>query len=200
MKIFLSIILAFILWTIIFVVRPYNFWLMMACATTLLSAITIIFGRPLLDRSEINLKNILLGAGSAILLYFIFWIGKSLLPYFIPQSAENLNSIYANRGELSEGLIAILLFFPIGFGEELFWRGFIQRQLSGKYGPLIAFTVTLIVYTAIHLPTKNPVLILAALTCGAFWGLLYWLTGSIVPVLVSHMLWDPFIFVIRPLL
>ena len=62
-----------------------------------------------------------------------------------------------------------------------------------------AFVLTALLYTAIHVPTGNPVLILAALTCGLFWGGFYRATGRLVPVLVSHMLWDPFIFVIMPI-
>jgi membrane protease YdiL (CAAX protease family) len=64
---------------------------------------------------------------------------------------------------------------------------------------MTAYFVTILLYAGIHLPTKNPVLILAALTCGVFWGGLYWATGRLVPVLVSHMLWDPAIFVIFPI-
>jgi hypothetical protein len=101
-------------------------------------------------------------------------------------------------GNLSPIAVAGLLFFPIGFGEELFWRGYIQNKLAVKYGKYIGFIVATTIYTAIHIPTLNPVLILAALTCGIFWGYLYFLTGSLVVVIVSHMIWDPITFVFLP--
>ena len=50
-----------------------------------------------------------------------------------------------------------------------------------------------------HIPTENVMLVLAALTCGLFWGALYWKTGSIIPGLISHMVWDPLIFVLFPI-
>jgi membrane protease YdiL (CAAX protease family) len=31
------------------------------------------------------------------------------------------------------------------------------------------------------------------------WGGLYLWSGSIVPVLISHMIWDPLVFIILPL-
>ena len=84
-------------------------------------------------------------------------------------------------------------------GEEVYWRGFVQRYFSGKWGSTMAFLVTLILYTGVHLPTGNPVLILASFVCGAYWGALYCMSGSLVPVLISHMVWDPLIFIISPI-
>lgn len=201
-----GIVLAFILWTVIFVFRPLNFWVMLTFSTSLLAAIAFALGRPLLPSREFTAKNLLLGILLAVLLYAIFYVGNQFLvlasrlfPALLPDPAENIASVYANLGGLSPGLVAFLLFFPIGFGEEIFWRGFVQSRFRGRWSPRSAFVLTTLLYTAIHLPTGNPVLILAALTCGLFWGGFYWATGSLVPVLVSHMLWDPFIFVILPI-
>lgn len=201
-----GIVLAFILWTVIFVFRPLNFWILLTFSTSLLAAIAFALGRPLLPSREFTAKNLLLGILLAVLLYAIFYVGNQFLvlasrlfPALLPDPAENIASVYANLGGLSPGLVAFLLFFPIGFGEEIFWRGFVQSRFRGRWSPRSAFVLTTLLYTAIHLPTGNPVLILAALTCGLFWGGFYWATGSLVPVLVSHMLWDPFIFVILPI-
>ena len=199
MRIFAGILIAFVLWFTVFVLRPMNFWLMMSFATSLLILLSIIWGRPLLQWKELSFKNAALGVASAALLYGIFWAGNILLPYFIPNHAEDLNTIYANKGSLSPAFVALLLFFPIGFGEELFWRGFIQNKLALKCGKWAALFITTGVYAAVHIPTMNPVLILAALVCGAFWGSIYLLTGSIVPVLISHMLWDMSVFVLWPI-
>lgn len=179
---------------------------MLTFSTSLLSAIAFFQVRPLLSRSEFTARNILLGVFLAALLYALFYVGNQFLilvsrlfPFLLPDRAGNTASVYANLGGLSPGLVALLLLFPIGFGEEVFWRGFVQRRFKERGGGRFAFVLTTCLYTAIHLPTGNPVLILAALTCGLFWGGFYWVTGALVPVLVSHMLWDPFIFVILPI-
>jgi len=206
MALFFSIILAFVLWFVMFIVRPFNFWLMMSVSTSLLAAVSFAFRRPLFSREELSWKNILLGIAAAALLYVIFWIGNealiflsSLLPSLIPDRAGNIEAVYANRGALSPAVVGMLLFFPIGFGEEIFWRGFVQAGFSEKWGPLAAFGLTTLLYTAVHLPTGNPVLILAAFTCGVFWGGLYMAFGRLVPVVISHMVWDPMIFVVWPI-
>lgn len=198
--------LAFVLWFLMFVLKPLNFWVMLTFSTSLLSAIAFYLVRPLIAKSEFTAGNVLLGALLAALLYALFYVGNQFLvlvsrlfPSLLPDRAGNIASVYANLGGFSPTLVASLLFFPIGFGEEVFWRGFVQRRFQERGGGRSAFVLTTCLYTAIHLPTGNPVLILAALTCGLFWGGFYWATGTLVPVLVSHMLWDPFIFVIMPI-
>lgn len=151
------------------------------------------------------MRNAGIGIAAAMALYGVFWLGHEILILanaytgMLPRRAENLNAIYASRTELPQYIIAVLLFFPIGFGEEIYWRGFVQRFFQIKWGKGVAFLLTVILYTGVHLPTGNPVLILAAFICGIYWSGLYWYAGSIVPVLISHMLWDPFIFVIAPI-
>jgi len=205
-RIYLSILLAFALWAVMFVLRPLNFWLMLSFSTSLLGGIALAHVRPILRREEMTLKNFLLGFLMAGLLYAIFWLGNQFLifvsrlfPYLLPDRSGNISSVYANLGSLPPALVGGLLFFPIGFGEEIFWRGFVQRRFAESWNPAAGFVLALLLYTGVHLPTGNPVLILAAFTCGAFWGGLYWITGSILPVLISHMLWDPAIFVIWPI-
>ncbi len=189
-----------------FVWHPLNFWLLMSISTSVLAIISFYFVRPIFPRKEITWINLFYGISSAVVLYILFWLGNKsliliseLLPDLLPHRSENLQSIYANRGILPPYIVGLLLFFPIGFGEEIFWRGFIQRYFSIKWTGLTAVLLTTLLYTAVHLVTANPVLILAALTCGFFWSVLYWLTGALFPVLVSHMLWDPAIFIIWPI-
>ena len=203
---FSSIILALVLWFVMFVVRPLNFWLMMSISTSLLAAVSFAFGGCLISREEITWKNIFLGVPAAAVLYGIFLIGNQALifisaavPALVPDRAGNIAAVYANMGTLYPFVVGALLFFPIGFGEEVFWRGFVQSRLSQRWGPLGAFALTTLLYAGAHLPTGNPVLILAALACGLFWGGLYMVSGRLVPVIVSHMVWDPLIFVIWPM-
>lgn len=201
-----SIILAFVLWYIMFVLRPFNFWLMMSFSTSVLAMLSFVFGRPLFRKEDMNWQNLLLGVVSAGVLYTIFRVGNELLifasqlfPDLLTNRLENINSVYENKGSLSPVLVGALLFFPIGFGEEIFWRGFIQDRLTQRWNAPRALVFTTLIYTCVHIPTGNPVLILAALTAGLFWGGLYWYKGNITAVLISHMLWDPMIFVVWPI-
>jgi membrane protease YdiL (CAAX protease family) len=203
--IYASIVLAFILWYLVFVIKPFNFWLTMSINTLLLIFIASYFNRGIIRSDEIHVRNIVIGIGAAVCLYMIFWTGNRVLIFlsthvsgFLPDRTGDLEAIYANRESLSSLLVAALLFFPIGFGEELYWRGFVQRYFMEKWNATTGMIITTCIYTLVHIPTGNPVLIIAAFTCGIFWGYLYMKTGSIVPVLISHMLWDPMIFVFFP--
>ena len=202
MKYLVYVALAFVLWFIMFVLKPVNFWISMAFSTSLLSVISFVNYREQLKVSVSMVKEILIGIGSALLLYGVFWLGKFILDNIgiIPNHNAGISNVYANKGLFPPWLIGIMLFFPIGFGEEFFWRGYLQRHLSSKYGNLKSFLITVFFYTAVHIPTLNPVLILAAFLVGMFWGALFiWRKNNIVAPLVSHMVWDPMIFIIFPL-
>ncbi len=201
-----SIALAFVLWYVMFVLRPFNFWLMMACSTSLLSLIVLWIGKPFAAKGEWRWSNVVLGIASALVLWGIFWVGNQvlmfgerLLPQFFSGRPENLAAIYGNRGQLAPQWIALLLFFPIGFGEEFFWRGLVQNRFATRLGRWRAFFLTTFLYTAVHFATGNLVLLLAAVTCGLYWGALYAWRGALLPVLISHMLWDPLVFVLFPI-
>lgn len=201
MKYLLYILLAAVLWFVMFVLKPFNFWVSMAFSTSLLSVISYVNFKDQLKKEFFNLKEISIGIGSAVLLYFVFFFGKYILDTFgiIPNHSQNISNVYANKEVFPGWIVAMLLFFPIGFGEEFFWRGYLQRYLSVKHGKWIGFGLTVLFYTAVHIPTMNPVLLLASFICGVYWGLIFLWRGNIVAALISHMLWDPFIFVVFPL-
>ena len=186
-----------------FVVKPIdNFWIMMVISTTILSVISIITFKDQLRLSNFNFKEISIGILSAVILYIVFFAGRYLLDVLkiIPEHQQNISNVYARPGVVPKWLIAMFLFFPVGFGEEIFWRGLLQRLMSNKHGNIKAFLLTTFFYTAVHFPTLNPVLILAAFLVGIFWGLMFiWRRNNIVAPMISHMIWDPLIFIILPL-
>jgi hypothetical protein len=63
----------------------------------------------------------------------------------------------------------------------------------------VAFVLTTACYTAVHLPSGNFMLIMAAMVCGIVWGGLYWLMPNRLPaIIISHALWDAAAFVWFP--
>ncbi|MBI5404026.1 MAG: CPBP family intramembrane metalloprotease [Ignavibacteriae bacterium] len=200
MKFLIYIVLASFLWFVMFVLKPMNFWVMMAFSTSVLYAVSIFHYREQLKKDFFNLKEISIGISGAALLYLIFLFGKYILDSFgiIPNHNQNISSVYANREALPSWTVALLLFFPIGFGEEMFWRGYIQRHLSERYNKWTGLLITVFFYTVVHIPTMNPVLVLASFIVGLYWGLIFLWRGNITAAVLSHMLWDPFIFVILP--
>ena len=108
--------------------------------------------------------------------------------------------IYGMKDGTSGRLISLLLLLIIGPAEEIFWRGYVQRTLEAEGSADKAFIITTLAYTLVHIPSLNPMLILAAMVCGIAWGGLYRLFPDRLPaIILSHALWDAAAFVWFPL-
>lgn len=175
-----------------------NFWLLMALSTAALGTMAIISRRSILKSPESWYNAWLYGMAAAALLYLLFLAGNALTSS-LPFQSHQVSAVYATRDQAPSWLIALLLLFVIGPGEELFWRGFVQRRLVGRYGFWVGWAAAALLYTVVHLASFNPMLLAAALICGLWWGALYRLTGSIWPCIISHALWDITIFVLLPI-
>jgi len=247
----LPILLAFVLWTIMFSpwTAPHlNFWACMTCSAVILTALSFWLAKPWWTRyygqtsqqtgsqpqqtgqtpqqtgkiplSIVNcqlsikqcLADIALGIGIAVLLWCIFWLGDKLSQVLFPTFARvQVNSIYGMKDGSSAVVLSLLLLFIIGPAEEIFWREFVQRKLADclptlhirdlTLGPrFLAYVLATLVYTLVHLFSFNFMLIMAALVCGAVWGLLYWLFPKRFPaILLSHALWDAAVFIWFPI-
>lgn len=130
------------------------------------------------------------GVGAAAVLYGVFWIGDQLLALLLPGLARQVGDLYLVRGETRPRRIPLVL-LVVGPAEELFWRGFVQHRAG--------VAVALACYGAVHLWERKPVLVLAALAGGAFWGGLLGLTGSLVAPIACHALWDLAVIVWWPI-
>lgn len=78
-------------------------------------------------------------------------------------------------------LIGVSVAAPIG--EELFFRGFMQRGIAEHRGPARAIVVTAFIFSAFHL---DPVGLTARFELGVLFGLLAWRAGSIWPAIGAH--------------
>jgi len=159
----------------------------------------------ILERKELHsifafkLRFIMTGLFAAAFLYAVFWVGHFIITKILPFAATQVDSIYTIRAGQNPWLIAGLLFFIIGPAEEIFWRGFVQQRLSKKYSLFIGLIIAAAVYTLVHLWSFNLMLIAAAALCGGFWGVLYMLTDSLWPCIISHAVWDVMIFILLPI-
>jgi membrane protease YdiL (CAAX protease family) len=93
------------------------------------------------------------------------------------------------------GLCLYLIFslFIIGFGEELFWRGFIQQKISGYVSKDMSVWITAVLFSSIHfyvfiiLPVKTGMIFLLLIGfAGIVWGYLLKYFGNIWTSAISH--------------
>jgi membrane protease YdiL (CAAX protease family) len=144
-------------------------------------------------------QKIGLGLLSALALYGVFWAGNAVSKAVFPEAAKDIGGVYGFRQDASIIRIGLLIVFVIGPGEELFWRGFLQRRWQKRLGLLSGWLLAAGFYAVVHIGSGNLLLVLSALVCGLYWGVLYALSRSAIMVAVSHTLWDLLIFIIFPL-
>ncbi|MBP5477534.1 MAG: CPBP family intramembrane metalloprotease [Paludibacteraceae bacterium] len=223
-----ALIAAALLWFVMFSPQTagnVNFWGVMSSAAVLLLVLSLWYGRDLWkqrwqkwqssgNKTLYVLQQIGLGIVIAAVLWGVFWIGDKVSQWMFPSFARmQVDTVYALKEKGSTQLIGWLMLCLIGPAEEIFWRGYVQasfcrmfranppqwlRRLPAEWSAMIVSTA---VYTLIHLPAMNFMLLMSALVCGVIWGGLYAFRRDWLPaVIVSHALWDAAVFVWFPIM
>jgi membrane protease YdiL (CAAX protease family) len=197
---YLGLALAASLWGVVFALRPFNFWTEISIATALVAAYAVCCAKEEL-RGLFNYKAgmIMAGIAGAPLLYVVFviggWASKSILPF----AGDEISSIYELGGTAPRWLLVLLLAALIAPCEEIFWRGLIQSTFSYRFGDVRGLLLMAAAYALVHVWAWNLMLVVSALVCGLFWGFMVYRLKSLVPSIISHVLWDLAIFVFYPI-
>ena len=155
-----------------------------------------------------------LGLRSANLLYFILGVAVLLiaLPFvdwtgtinnsLIPESTwlgkwmKSMEEDAARqiafmlKGQGIKDLIINLIFVAAfaGIGEELFFRGVLQRLfIKGFKSPWVGILLTAFIFSAIHLQFYG---FIPRFILGILLGLIYWYSGSLWPAILAHFAYD----------
>ncbi|MFF2446042.1 CPBP family intramembrane glutamic endopeptidase [Neobacillus sp. NPDC058068] len=143
-------------------------------------------------------QYIFLGAISGLLLYFVFWLGFQTIQNLHLPFEKDIKKLYRWYGpKLFWQYIALVL--VAAPGEEIFWRGFIQKSLLANFKPIVSIGIAALLFASVHIYSGSFILVFAALISGFFWGLLYYWKKSMPLVIVSHIIFDLMIFIILPL-
>jgi uncharacterized protein len=153
---------------------------------------------PASRRERLRLRDFAKGLGSAAGLYAIFQGGDRMARQIMPAGDREIGRIYELRTAAPRRAIAIALGLVIGPGEELFWRGLVQRGLMRRYGRIRGTLMASSIYGGVHLVSANLTLTGAAATAGLYWGALYAKEERLAPLIISHVSWDIWIFLIAP--
>ncbi len=174
-----------------------NFWARMPLVAGVLGLLAL-WTRPELRREVPTATDVATGLVTAGGLYAVFQIGDRFARRFMPSGNEEIARIYALRTAAPRPVIALLLALVIAPSEELFWRGLLQHSFAKRFGTLPGAALASAGYGLVHLGSGNVTLTGAAATAGAFWGLQYALQGRIPALIVSHIVWDIWIFLVAP--
>ena len=194
------LLLAAVFWYAPFSMKLLHFWLSMCIAVSTLTALAVRFDGFPVRRADWRLRSVISGVFAAAALYSIFWLGNSFSQILFSFAKPQVSSIYGIRTQGETLLIGLILFFITSPGEEIFWRGFVQRRLVRRFGRKRGWLLASAVYAAVHIASGNFMLTMAALTAGLFWGWLYLQEHNLVPCIVSHSVWTVTIFILLPIL
>lgn len=199
-----TIILAAVLWTVMFspMTAPHlNFWWAMTASAGVLSLLATCFAPNWWKRVHLTPSNIFLGVAIAAALWGVFWVGDKLSQIMFDFARPQVDTIYGMKEGEQAWLLSALLLFIIGPAEEIFWRGYVQENLSEHWNKNVGFVVTTLIYTVVHAGSFNFMLIMAAFVAGAAWGLLYRLFPErFAAIIISHALWDAAVFIWFPIM
>lgn len=174
--------LAAVAWGLLFALGRRGFWPRAAAAGAAIGAYALVVLRDELpDLLRPTGADVALGVAAAAVLWAVFRVGDRLLSRTFPRLSAEVDDLYAVRGETSSRTMLLVLSM-IGPAEELFWRGLVQSRAG--------IVVALAGYTLVHVWERKPILLVAALAGGAFWGAWFAWTGTLVAPIVSHLLWD----------
>jgi membrane protease YdiL (CAAX protease family) len=176
-----------------------RFWSRMTATGLALGGYAMLTSAPA-RRGLVGLRprHVPLGLASAAALYLTFKAGDVFARRFVPGGDEQIRDIYALRTLRPQGEIATRLATVIGPAEELFWRGLVQAALMRRLGRWKGGAVAAAAYGGVHVVTGNFTLFGAAGIAGAHWCALYSAGTPLGALIVSHVAWDVWIFLVQP--
>ena len=169
---------------------------MMSLMSAVAGAVSVPLGDALGWQGSLMVWGVLIAVG----LWGVFWLGDKVSAWLFDFARPQVDTIYNMKEGESPWLLTLLMLFLIGPAEEIFWRRYVQQQLSERWGANAGFAVATAIYALVHAGSCNFMLVMAALTAGGVWGGLYRLFPRLFPaILVSHALWDAAVFIWFPI-
>ena len=202
-KVVIPVLVAVLFWFVMFSpwTKEYvNFWITMGFAGATLTLMSALLGDNFKKQFQFSVKDIFIGIASAVVLYFVFYFGEYFSTLLFDFARGQVDNIYSMKDGENKLFLGVLLLLLVGPAEEIFWRGYVQRMLIPKYGEWTALIATTLIYTLVHIWSFNFMLIMAAMICGAFWGLLYKYNKNLVTLIISHAVWDVSVFILLPIM
>ena len=198
-----TLLLALALWTLMFspATAPHvPFWWTMAGSALTLCLLSTWFNPGWWRQVRWSVSNVLLGVGIAAALWLVFWTGDKVSAWLFDFARPQVDAIYGMKSGESPWVLAVLMLVLIGPAEEIFWRGYVQRALSRRWGANAGFAAATLCYALVHAGSCNFMLLMAALVAGVVWGALYrFFPERFAAIILSHALWDVAVFVWFPI-
>ena len=135
-----------------------------------------------IDPSQVSPRAYIASVIGALgLLVTVSAITTLISPLIPEQDLIVLENIVQSGDRLAQ---LIVIVFVAGIAEELFFRGLLLRGLLRSINPIVALVISSALFSILHL---NWAQIPGTFLLGFGFGLLVYVTGSIIPAIVAHM-------------
>ncbi len=133
---------------------------------------------------EVVFTTILLSIGAMIISDEINILVDMIIP--MPDSFLQVEAMLTPENPLSLFLLIITIVFLAPIGEELLFRGFLQKYLENAWGDVTrAILFSSLFFAAIHF---NPFWMIQIYFLGVLLGYLAWRTQSVLPCIIFHII------------
>ena len=171
------------------VARGRNIWTTMPPVLGVMGVTALILGPPAWSPDVSARASLVLGLAAGLALYVATREAFVIIGRWEPFRRQSLD-MYRKQGGLSLA-VALLLSIAISVpGEELFWRGLFQGELTkaldgSGWAPVLAW----LAFVLANLPSANLAIAAGAVVGGGVWVALAWWSGGILAPLACHVLW-----------
>lgn len=196
-RLIFGFILAHLLLYFTFNEKDVVFWYIFAASMLFLISYSIFNEEA--EKKMSFFSYLIYGVISGVFLYGLFWMGNFLIDAFnLSTLAKEVSSLYRKLSPetIWQYFFMLAIIIP---GEEIFWRGFIQKRLKKTTSIVASIIISAVMYASVQFYSGTMILPFAALVSGLFWGLLYTWKRSIQLVIVSHLVFNLLLLVILPL-
>jgi membrane protease YdiL (CAAX protease family) len=177
--------------------RKGTVWTAVTPVLAVLGVVTLLVEvPPAADRVEIAAA-----VGVGIVAGVVLYLATRVFAYVVRRwrrFATQSRAIYERRQPLSRAQAVAVTTFVAAPAEELFWRGLVQSALMRRYGRWPGAAMAAAAYGGVHVTSGNFTLLGAAGVAGAHWSALYAAGVPLGALIVSHVAWDIWIFLVQP--
>jgi hypothetical protein len=178
-------------------VRRASIWSVVAPVIFVAGIAAVVVQPPLLSGDVSVAVAAAAGIASGVVLYGATRAFVALVARPWPAFIRHARSVYAH-GDAGLGALAVAAASAVAIGEELFWRGLVQRELSARLDAAsLGAAATLGLYALVNAVSRNLALVAGAVVGGAVWGALAWWTGGVLASVLSHATWTA-LMLVRP--
>ena len=147
-------------------------------------------GRELAAFLMPSLAGGLQGVAFGTALIVIAWASFTSFPTLADRLVRLQVDTYRFLGPRLPAWAIAAIALSAGVGEEALFRAGLQVWLGDHLGPIAAITIASGLFAAFHL--GKPIITALLFGVGALFGVVYWLTGSLLTVMVGHVIYDIF--------